>query len=358
MPYVMARHDDLFTSVSGFDNFGATQSEVDAANERLRKIESFKGLLSGGAQIAVGPINGYYIRDFHAAIGAFFDKVRDLEVRFFGEGWRFANEEAQAEARSFWDERKNELNSYGPNNSLQRAFQRILSLRADNEQPLQAKYGSIAISGAYALATLQQGWELWKRDPTLANQKVPALTVGVSPTPPIPLIPTPPTVQPPTPLAPRTQSAVVMAVQDVIGASADGDYGKKTHKKLVAWAAPFGVSKTTLDREGPNALARFTALLRLTSLAELDLLAKAWRTWSRRPGRPAVPTPITPTPEPELTVEELLRRGAVQEAGFTGWFKNYWWALAAVAVVGVGGYIIWKRRKSSEPERPMLPEEV
>jgi hypothetical protein len=178
-----------------------------------------------------------------------------------------------------------------------------------------------------------------------------------------------PTVPPAAPAVtvapPRSAKEIVKVVQARVGAGVDGAYGSNTNSKLKSWAGTKGVSATVFNADGPRALTAHVAGLGLTSTAELEVLGVIWDTWQRtrstssRTSTPAVPVaPLAPEVQAQLTPEDLLRQGAVQKAGFADWIGDNWWILAAVAVVGVGGYIVWKRRQ--DLERPALPasEEV
>lgn len=157
---------------------------------------------------------------------------------------------------------------------------------------------------------------------------------------------------------PRSAKEIVKTVQDKIGVPADGVYGHKTNSKLREWAKARGISSVAFDTNGPRTLTAHIAALGLTSLAELEILGVVWDSWKGR-GRSA--EPIAPLPSrtaEQMTPEALLRQGVVSEGGFTGWVRrNYWWVIA-LAVVGVSGYVIWKRRREAESERPMLPTEI
>ena len=138
---------------------------------------------------------------------------------------------------------------------------------------------------------------------------------------------------------------MVIAVQRKLRISVDGNYGRDTNAALKRWAS--GKSVTNFDVAGPSALSAVYTDLGLASLQELNLLANEWRTWSQRPSR-RVPPQVTPLPPmPSEPGPEAEAGGDVQQAGFAGWIKNYWWAFAAAAAVGVG-YIIWKRRQGAE----------
>jgi len=159
----------------------------------------------------------------------------------------------------------------------------------------------------------------------------------------------------PSTAAPRSPKEVVQIVQGVIGTTTDGQYGPNTNSKLKAWAGTKGISSSEFDARGPRALEAHVAALRLSGPAELEVLGVVWDTWKQRQTRraqpPAAPlAPLPPETQGQLTADELLRQGIVKEAGITSWLRNYWWLLAAAAVVSVGGYLIWKRRQDTPEE--------
>lgn len=132
----------------------------------------------------------------------------------------------------------------------------------------------------------------------------------------------------------------VAEFQTLVGASPDNKYGPETHSKGYKWAqlkAPLFAK--AFKKSGPVVLLGQAPMLR--DLVKVGALQAAYKAWKARGTSSFAPSSVIPTSEDEARQagEDVLK-----QAGFAGWFEDYWWAIAALAAVA-GGYMIWKRRK-------------